>query len=43
LEPQQRTESIAAVPVHGSQGEVIAVLQVMNRWKSASVRKVLGR
>ncbi len=40
LEPQQRTESIAAVPVHGSQGEVIAVLQVMNRWKSASVRKV---
>ena len=40
LEPQQRTESIAAVPVRDSEGEVIAVLQVMNRWKSASVRKV---
>lgn len=40
LEPEQRTESIAAVPVHDSEGEVIAVLQVMNRFKSASVRKM---
>ena len=40
LEPEQRTESIAAVPVHDSDGEIIAILQVMNRLKSLNGRKL---
>ncbi len=40
LEAEQRTESIAAVPVHNSEGEVIAILQVMNRCKTPHGRKI---
>ena len=39
LEPQQRTHSILAVPVRDSEGRnIIAVLQVMNRFKSVSLK-----
>jgi GAF domain-containing protein len=40
LEPEQRTESIAATPLRDVNGEIIAVLQVMNRWKSQRVKRV---
>lgn len=39
LEPEEKTESIAALPVKDSSGKIVAVLQVMNRLKNKTARK----